>query len=73
MGDGAVRFLMRAQAQTRREAEGASHAYGDAFAMHKARPVVMGEGFERVPEGVAQIEQGAVALFGLVADHHCGF
>ena len=50
----------RAKALLDREGEGEPHADGDGLAMQE--PVrVAGEGFERMAEGVAEIEQGARA------------
>ena len=56
----------RAQAEVAREAERAGHADRHALAVDQHRAVVMGEALERVAEGVAEVEQRALALLGLV-------
>ena len=40
--------------------------------MHEPSAVIAGQSLERMREGVTEIEQGAVALFCLVADYHGG-
>ena len=44
------------------------HADRDALAVHEARRIVVGQALEGVAEGVAEIEQRALALLGLVGD-----
>ena len=56
----------RAQAEVAREAERAGHADRHALAVDQRLAVVMGEALERVAEGVAEIEQRALALLDLV-------
>src|SRR5690606_15065006 len=56
----------RAEAQAFREAEREAHADGHALAVQQARRVA-GPGLERVAEGVAEIEERAVASLVLVA------
>ena len=62
----AHRVLPRAQAEFARKAERAGHADRHALAMDEARAVVARQPLERVAEGVAEIEQRAFALLGLV-------
>ena len=54
------------------EAEGEGEADGDALAMDEPGGIVSRDALERVAEGVAEIEQRAVAVLALVAHHHGG-
>ena len=47
------------------EAKGLDHADGNTFAMQEA-VAVAGGGFKGVAEGVAEVEEGANALFRLI-------
>ena len=53
-------IFVRAKALLDGEIEGESHADGDGFAMEQPLGIA-GEGFERVAESVAEIEQGPCA------------
>ena len=64
---GAQRVLPGAQAKALRETQRQREADGHAFAMHETGAVVVDEALEGVAEGVAEVEQRAVALLGLVA------
>ncbi|MNX86132.1 hypothetical protein D3C86_1180010 [compost metagenome] len=48
------------------------HADGDAFAVHQPLAVIIGRRFQRMAEGVAEVEQRAHAVFFLVGHHHIG-
>jgi hypothetical protein len=69
------RGLRRAEALGDGETEGAGHANGDALAMNQTGAIVADEFFKRMTECMAEIEQSAVALFGLVTrdDGRLGF
>jgi hypothetical protein len=67
MGGHALGGIGRAEPKLRREAEGLAHADGHRLAMDEAGAVVARGGLQRMAEGVAEIEQGAVAGLGLVA------
>ena len=58
----------RAETSALGEAEGLHHADGHAFAMEQ-RCGIAGGRFQRMAEGVAEIEQCAHACFGLVLGH----
>ena len=60
------RILPGAKPEFAREAEGAGHADRHALAMDETGWVVMGEILERMPERMAQIEQGSFALLRLI-------
>ena len=67
----AARRLLRAEAEAGREVEGERAADRDRLAVQQ--PVgVAGGGLERVAEGVAEVEERALALLGLVADDDRG-
>ena len=63
-----VGVLPRAEPELAREAERAGHADRDALAVNEARRIVVGQALEGMAEGVAEIEQRAFALLGLVGD-----
>ena len=63
----AGRIVGARKVQPGREPMRQRHADGDALAMHQPRAVIGGRGFQRVAEGVAEIEQRAVAGLELVA------
>ena len=57
--------------ELRRIIGGQHHADGNRFTVHQG--AVIEQYFQGVSEGVAEIEQRAVALFGFIAGHDVGF
>ncbi len=62
--------LRRTETFARGKAEGAGHADRHALAMDEAGRIVADDLFQRVTKGVAEVEQRAIALLGLVAGDH---
>ncbi|QTK81333.1 Hypothetical protein AT6N2_L0403 [Agrobacterium tumefaciens] len=68
-----ARGIVRAgEVEASGELVGQHHADGDAFAVHQPRAIVIGCRFQRVTEGMAEIQKGAHAIFLLVGhDNIC--
>ena len=73
MGLHAMGVRLVAMAKARGKPHRAGHSNRHTLAMHQPGAVVMGQALQRMAEGVAQIQQSAVALFGFVARHDGGF
>ncbi len=71
MARDALGIVRRHEAHAGRELERQHHADGDCLAVDQAVRVA-GGGLQRVAEGVAEVEQGALALVALVGATTCG-